>query len=303
MRRNTTAIARWAWPRPTPHKDTVDPEAWAIVDGKLYLTHTPRSLDAWRENAAEIIKTADENWPTVKNLPEPTIIGPPCPEQPQTVVVSLGGGKREVLIFGQVARDAGGNVVGKGDMRAQIEHVGKNIQACLNAAGANTSDIVLTRAYVTDTDAFLRNADMRARYLGPESRTSTAVKWTVSPVLISSSRWRRSPPSTESRSESRRRSASNESRPSCRPFEHVVAGLLCAELSGESLRASRKGARDACRVRARPGILACPSRHKRPQETGRISLAVASGATGEGAVHRPRRLRCNGRGNNTPSID
>src|SRR5205807_871929 len=23
----------------SPHKDTVDPEAWAIVDGKLYLTH------------------------------------------------------------------------------------------------------------------------------------------------------------------------------------------------------------------------------------------------------------------------
>src|SRR5207248_9435016 len=45
-----------------PHKDTVDPEAWAIVDGKLYLTHTPRSLDAWRENAAENIKTANGNW-------------------------------------------------------------------------------------------------------------------------------------------------------------------------------------------------------------------------------------------------
>ena len=27
-----------------PHKDTIDPEAWAIVDGKLYLTHTTRVL-------------------------------------------------------------------------------------------------------------------------------------------------------------------------------------------------------------------------------------------------------------------
>src|SRR5690348_5604049 len=45
-----------------PHKDIVDPEAWAIVDGKLYLTHTVRGLDGWRENASENIKTANENW-------------------------------------------------------------------------------------------------------------------------------------------------------------------------------------------------------------------------------------------------
>jgi enamine deaminase RidA (YjgF/YER057c/UK114 family) len=159
-----------------PHKDTVDPEAWAIVDGKLYLTHTPRSLDAWRENAGENIKTANGNWSMVQNLPDATIVGPPCPDQPPTVVISLGNGKREVLIFRQLARDTGGNVVGKGDMRAQIEHVGKNIQACLTAAGASTSSIVKTGAYVTDMDAFVKNADIRARYLGPELPTSTMVK-------------------------------------------------------------------------------------------------------------------------------
>jgi hypothetical protein len=32
-----------------PHKDTIDPEAWIIVDGKLYLTHTSRTMDErWR---------------------------------------------------------------------------------------------------------------------------------------------------------------------------------------------------------------------------------------------------------------
>ena len=159
-----------------PHKDTVDPEAWAIVDGKLYLTHTVRGLDAWREKAAENIKTANENWSTVQNLPDATIVGPPCPDRPQTVVISLENGKREVLIVRQLARGANGNVVGKGDMRAQIEHVGKNIQACLTAAGANTSGIIKTGAYVTDMDAFLKNADMRQRYLGPELPTSTTVK-------------------------------------------------------------------------------------------------------------------------------
>src|SRR5438270_2203337 len=38
-----------------PHKDTVDPEAWAIVDGKLYLTHTGYALERWRPNLAENI--------------------------------------------------------------------------------------------------------------------------------------------------------------------------------------------------------------------------------------------------------
>jgi hypothetical protein len=51
------------------HKDTVDPQAWAIVDGKLYLTHGPEALAKWRQNPAENIKNADRDWPNVKNQP------------------------------------------------------------------------------------------------------------------------------------------------------------------------------------------------------------------------------------------
>jgi enamine deaminase RidA (YjgF/YER057c/UK114 family) len=159
-----------------PHKDTVDPEAWAIVDGKLYLTHTVRGLDGWRENASQNIKTANENWSNVKTLPEPVIIGSPCPDTPPSVVISLTGGGRQVLVGGQTAIDKDGNVVGKGDMSTQIEQVGKNIQACLKAAGASTSAIINTATYVTDLDAFSKHADIRARYLGPELPTSTTVK-------------------------------------------------------------------------------------------------------------------------------
>jgi enamine deaminase RidA (YjgF/YER057c/UK114 family) len=158
-----------------PHKDTVDPEAWAIVDGKLYLTHTTRSLGRWSQNQAEKIITADGNWPTVKTLPEPTMVGQPCRDHPPSVVVSVNGGGRQVILGGQVALDDDGNLVGKGDMRAQIEQVGKNTQACLKAAGANASDIILTRAYVTDADAFAKNADVLARYFGSESKTSSTV--------------------------------------------------------------------------------------------------------------------------------
>jgi enamine deaminase RidA (YjgF/YER057c/UK114 family) len=150
-----------------PHKDTVDPNAWAIVDGKLYLSHSPRGLLAWQEKAAENIKRADQNWPTVEHQAEPVIVGPPCRDRPPSVVISYKDGGRSLLVGGQVAVDKDGNVVGKGDMRAQIEQVGKNIQACLEAARAKASDIVETRAFVSDADAFKRNADMLARYLGP----------------------------------------------------------------------------------------------------------------------------------------
>ena len=61
------------------HKDTVDPEAWAIVDGKLYLVHTRYWLERWREKAEEYIKRANADWQVIANLPDPVVVGSPCP--------------------------------------------------------------------------------------------------------------------------------------------------------------------------------------------------------------------------------
>jgi hypothetical protein len=49
------------------HKDTVDPHAWAIVDGKLYLTHSTAALAKWQQNPVENIKQADRDWPSLKH--------------------------------------------------------------------------------------------------------------------------------------------------------------------------------------------------------------------------------------------
>jgi len=173
-----------AWQQ--PHKDTVDPNAWAIVEGKLYLTHTSRSLAAWQEKAAENIKRGDQNWSTVEHQAEPAIVGPPCHDRPPSVVISFKDGGRRLLVGGQVAVDKDGNVVGKRDMRAQIEQVGKNVQACLTEAGASVSDIILTQAYVTDAEAFSKNADVLARYLGSKTKTSNiaAVSLSAGPDFL-----------------------------------------------------------------------------------------------------------------------
>src|SRR5579864_1745829 len=91
-------------------------------------------------------------------------------------VVTVEGATRQIFVAGQLARDKDGNCVGPGDMRAQIQQVGENVKACLEAAGATLADIVKTNTYVTDIEEFFRHTEMRMRYFGPAMPTSTTVE-------------------------------------------------------------------------------------------------------------------------------
>jgi enamine deaminase RidA (YjgF/YER057c/UK114 family) len=55
-----------------------------------------------------------------------------------------------VFIAGQVAKDANGNLVGKGDIAAQVEQVFQNLKACVEAGGESLSDVVKLNVYTTD---------------------------------------------------------------------------------------------------------------------------------------------------------
>lgn len=44
----------------------VDPEAWDIVNGKLYLNYSKSVQKKWREKRDEYIAAADKNWPELK---------------------------------------------------------------------------------------------------------------------------------------------------------------------------------------------------------------------------------------------
>jgi 2-iminobutanoate/2-iminopropanoate deaminase len=90
--------------------------------------------------------------------------------------VALRDGGHWLVVGGQVARDEAGNVVGKGDMRAQIEQVGKNVGACLNAGGATVKDIIFTVSYVTEPAEFDKYADLLLRNFGPPSPKSTTIR-------------------------------------------------------------------------------------------------------------------------------
>ena len=93
-----------------------------------------------------------------------------------TQVVTVSGTGKMIFVAGQLARDANGNLVGKGDMRAQIQQVGENIKTGLEAAGATLADIVKTNTFVTNYEEYSKHGDMRARYFGPATPTSTTVQ-------------------------------------------------------------------------------------------------------------------------------
>jgi 2-iminobutanoate/2-iminopropanoate deaminase len=85
-------------------------------------------------------------------------------------------GRRLIFVAGQLARDRDGNLVGQGDMRAQLRQVGENIKTALAAAGAGLADLVKTTTFVTDIDEFLRHVDVRMEYFGAALPTSTTVE-------------------------------------------------------------------------------------------------------------------------------
>ncbi len=62
--------------------------------------------------------------------------------------VAVSRGERTIYISGQVAVDAKGQVVGKGDLGAQTEQAFRNVQIALEAAGATFADVVKTSLFV-----------------------------------------------------------------------------------------------------------------------------------------------------------
>ncbi len=65
-----------------------------------------------------------------------------------TNVVTVTGPVKTIYIGGQDAMDASGNIVGKGDLKAQTEQVLKNIEAALTAGGARLEHVIKWNLYV-----------------------------------------------------------------------------------------------------------------------------------------------------------
>jgi enamine deaminase RidA (YjgF/YER057c/UK114 family) len=93
--------------------------------------------------------------------------------------------RKTIFVSGQLARNAKGEVVGQGDMRAQIRQTGENIKAALAAAGATLQDVVKTNTYVTDIEEFFKHTDVRMEYFGAlPTSTTVEVRRLAHPDLL-----------------------------------------------------------------------------------------------------------------------
>jgi len=108
-----------------------------------------------------------------------------CPTIGWTHVVTATGGKT-VYISGQVSVNERGEVVGRGDLRAQTEQTFKNLQHALGAVGASFQDVVKMNLYVVgllpQQVPIIR--EVRSRYVRaeqPPASTLVGVSALVSP--------------------------------------------------------------------------------------------------------------------------
>ncbi|HEV2356199.1 MAG TPA: RidA family protein [bacterium] len=71
-----------------------------------------------------------------------------------------------VFVAGQVAQDADGTLVGRGDIEAQAVQVFENLKAVLASAGTTPDQVVKLTTYTTSVAYRQKIAEVRARYFG-----------------------------------------------------------------------------------------------------------------------------------------
>ena len=80
-----------------------------------------------------------------------------------------------IYVSGQVAFNAQGKLVGKGNMKTQTRQVFRNIKAVLAAAGAKMEHIIKINTYITDGSKFMEMLEARGDIFGDNPPASTAV--------------------------------------------------------------------------------------------------------------------------------
>jgi 2-iminobutanoate/2-iminopropanoate deaminase len=84
--------------------------------------------------------------------------------------------KSLIFVSGQLARDAGGHLVGRGDMAEQTRQCIRNLRTVLEAAGGTLDDIVSLTVYTTDLREFRNIVAAREEFFRLKLPTSTIVE-------------------------------------------------------------------------------------------------------------------------------
>ncbi|MEM0989279.1 MAG: RidA family protein [Pseudomonadota bacterium] len=91
-------------------------------------------------------------------------------------MMAIQGAGQIVHLKGQVALTPDGQVVGPGNMRAQVRQVLENIQTALSGVGGDMGDIVSLVHYATDIQAFMASGDIRAAFFRAPFPITTTVE-------------------------------------------------------------------------------------------------------------------------------
>jgi len=105
-----------------------------------------------------------------KTYLQPKTVSKPAGDYSQGLMVKKG---TLVVISGQVAWDVNGNLVGKGDIKAQTRQVFENLKNMLASAGATFKDVIKLGIFLKNAEDFGTLKEVRAQYLTPPSPPTT----------------------------------------------------------------------------------------------------------------------------------
>jgi enamine deaminase RidA (YjgF/YER057c/UK114 family) len=95
-------------------------------------------------------------------------------------VIEFTGNVRMVFVSGQVAEDADGNIVGKGDIVEQVHQAFRNIQIAIEEAGGKLEHIVKLNSYLKNISQISEVRKIRDVYINTDK---PPVSTTVQVVL------------------------------------------------------------------------------------------------------------------------
>ncbi len=91
--------------------------------------------------------------------------------------MGIAQGEGQILhLKGQVPLDRDGELVGEGDMGAQVGKILENIEAVLAHVGGRMADVISLTHYTTDIDAFMAAGEIRRAFFAPPHPVTTTLE-------------------------------------------------------------------------------------------------------------------------------
>ena len=89
-----------------------------------------------------------------------------------------------LYVSGAVSWDAEGNIIGAGDMKAQITQVYTDLKETLEANGASFQNVIKETVFTTDMEALVANNDIRIRFYQEAASAPPTATWIGCACLV-----------------------------------------------------------------------------------------------------------------------